>query len=170
MNEVVVKEEVVKQEDENQAAEEEQHAGGEEEADDEDEHEGEVNSDNKEGYRDDGGSMVLAPLLQPPIPAVEEPSFRSAGTSAQHGQRLHEVSFPFAHVMKPFSMDLAQQHPDIFDDCAVVVGMHPDQATEAIIDFALAAWDPPRRPLHRPAFYWAAAADHHHAARHEPPL
>jgi len=42
----------------------------------------------------------------------------------------------------PFETDFAERHAPLWNACSVVVGMHPDQATEAMVDLALAHGKP----------------------------
>eukprot|EP00998_Keelungia_sp_KM082_P012151 NODE_8466_length_549_cov_55.291469_g8443_i0.p1 GENE.NODE_8466_length_549_cov_55.291469_g8443_i0~~NODE_8466_length_549_cov_55.291469_g8443_i0.p1 ORF type:complete len:139 (-),score=18.56 NODE_8466_length_549_cov_55.291469_g8443_i0:23-439(-) len=42
----------------------------------------------------------------------------------------------------PFGPDFAEQHPDLWQASSVVVGMHPDEPTEDIVDLSLAHGKP----------------------------
>ncbi|RHY24700.1 hypothetical protein DYB32_008727 [Aphanomyces invadans] len=51
---------------------------------------------------------------------------------AQHGKPK------WTHMMEELNNDLIATHNALFQSCSIVVGMHPDEATEAIVDAALA--------------------------------
>ncbi|KAF0713760.1 hypothetical protein AaE_011713 [Aphanomyces astaci] len=51
---------------------------------------------------------------------------------AQHGKPK------WTHMMAELNDDLIAAHDPLFRSCSIVVGMHPDEATEAIVDAALA--------------------------------
>ena len=41
------------------------------------------------------------------------------------------------HIRAMFDEEFAREHFDLLRGCSVIVGLHPDQATEAIVDIAL---------------------------------
>ncbi|KAF0686754.1 Aste57867_21459 [Aphanomyces stellatus] len=55
---------------------------------------------------------------------------------AQHGKPK------WRHLLAELNDDLIAAQEDLFRDCSLVVGMHPDEATEAIVDAALAVAKP----------------------------
>ncbi|KAH9105026.1 hypothetical protein LEN26_007092 [Aphanomyces euteiches] len=46
------------------------------------------------------------------------------------------------HIMAELNSELVAQHEDLFRSSSLIVGMHPDEATEAIVDVALALKKP----------------------------
>jgi len=56
---------------------------------------------------------------------------------------------PFAATTAPCwlfetfdSVDFPERHPEVLSECSIIIGLHPDQATEAIVDCAL-RWNKP---------------------------
>jgi len=49
-----------------------------------------------------------------------------------------EPSSRMTWLVEPFdARDFPERHPKVVADCSAIVGLHPDQATEAIVDCAL---------------------------------
>lgn len=47
-----------------------------------------------------------------------------------------EFGSSFRLLAAPFSADLFEQHAEVLAGCSLVVGLHPDQATEPLVDWA----------------------------------
>jgi hypothetical protein len=86
----------------------------------------------QDGARDECAAADSAVALAPIAAQVARTATEEGVSSACLPRQLCQL----------FGMDFASEHPDLWSTCSVVVGMHPDQATEPIVDLALAHGKP----------------------------
>jgi len=48
-----------------------------------------------------------------------------------------KVDIPFSQIQCMVSLDTPNQHKELFNNSSILIGLHPDQATEIIVDLAL---------------------------------
>ena len=88
--------------------------------------------DPQEDYRDGAGGggddAAAAPHRSNPV--------------GGHRRRAAQSLAPGAVIRERFDGSFAEKHADVCDACSLVVAMHPDEATEAAVDAALALRKP----------------------------
>lgn len=57
-------------------------------------------------------------------------------------RKEHVAAAGCSHLAEPFDAGFQTRHAELMRSCSVLVGLHPDQATEAIVDAALALGKP----------------------------
>lgn len=87
------------------------------------------------------GTGRCAPVMSPEASGrrgVQMADSPDAGHSnASAASSSEQLPLPFAHLQQRFDPDFELEHGELLDGVSMIVGMHPDEATEVIIDTAL---------------------------------